>query len=97
MDYIPSFLNCPRCGDRAYERLQTYSHCVACLYSPVFDEAQDVPEWAVKYAKETAQKFSKAQKRKVISFTAQESKPDPALAPHVFKTDVGTVEVFNLL
>lgn len=24
--------DCPRCGDQAYEQLQTYSHCVSCLY-----------------------------------------------------------------
>lgn len=27
-----AFRDCPRCGDRAYEKLKTYSHCVNCLY-----------------------------------------------------------------
>ena len=63
MDQIPYFLDCPRCGDRGYEKLESYSHCVACLYSPVFEEEPDVPEWAVKYAKESARTFSQAQKR----------------------------------
>ena len=26
------FCQCPRCGDQAFERLETYSHCVGCLY-----------------------------------------------------------------
>lgn len=24
--------NCPRCGSRTFETLQTYSHCSECLY-----------------------------------------------------------------
>lgn len=27
------FLECPRCGDRSFERLETYSHCCQCLYT----------------------------------------------------------------
>jgi hypothetical protein len=26
------FSQCPRCGGRALDRLETYSHCVECLY-----------------------------------------------------------------
>ncbi len=35
-----SYLNCPRCGDRSYERLQSYSHCVLCDYSPAFGDME---------------------------------------------------------
>jgi len=24
---------CPRCGDRTFEKLETYAHCFECLYS----------------------------------------------------------------
>jgi ribosomal protein L37E len=24
---------CPRCGTRSYEQLQTHGHCIECLYS----------------------------------------------------------------
>ncbi|MBL7542836.1 MAG: hypothetical protein JNL11_03425 [Bdellovibrionaceae bacterium] len=24
---------CPRCGERAFEKLKTYSHCSNCLYA----------------------------------------------------------------
>ena len=27
-----TYLNCPRCSDLGYERLETYSHCVNCLF-----------------------------------------------------------------
>lgn len=26
------FCKCPRCGDRTLERLNSYSHCLECLY-----------------------------------------------------------------
>ncbi len=26
------FYNCPRCGEKSYEKLHTYSHCVNCLF-----------------------------------------------------------------
>lgn len=26
-------INCPRCGEKSYERLRTHSHCLQCLYS----------------------------------------------------------------
>ncbi len=44
-----NFLCCPRCGENGYEILQTYSHCVACNYSPTLDEpyTRDIPEWAL--------------------------------------------------
>lgn len=25
--------NCPRCGDRSFEKLKTYSHCSSCFYT----------------------------------------------------------------
>lgn len=27
-----SLRTCPRCGDRSFEKLQTYAHCPECLY-----------------------------------------------------------------
>jgi hypothetical protein len=27
-----SFCRCPRCGDRAFEKLTSYAHCAQCLY-----------------------------------------------------------------
>lgn len=26
------FSKCPRCGDQAFEYLESYGHCVGCLY-----------------------------------------------------------------
>lgn len=30
--------NCPRCGSRSFEHLESYSHCIECLYSPDFNK-----------------------------------------------------------
>lgn len=30
--YFNKFHSCPRCGERGYEKLRTYSHCVNCLF-----------------------------------------------------------------
>jgi len=38
-DFLPRWRNCPRCGERAYEKLKTHSHCVECFYSPALDGA----------------------------------------------------------
>ena len=29
------FSECPRCGDRGMEHLETYAHCVGCNYNSV--------------------------------------------------------------
>ena len=29
---MDSFCKCPRCGERAFEKMSSYSHCVSCLY-----------------------------------------------------------------
>lgn len=97
MDQIPVFLNCPRCGDRGYERLKSYSHCVACLYSPVFDEEPDVPEWAIKCVKETARKLSQAQQLREERKPPQQPTKHREFAPQTFKSDSATVHVFNIL
>jgi len=38
---------CPRCEAEAYEKLETYAHCVECLYSPEFEIEDAVPKWAI--------------------------------------------------
>lgn len=63
-DQIPVFSICPRCAERAYDRLRTHSYCAACDYSPDFDEGPAVPEWALKYARETKPNFEKALKER---------------------------------
>jgi len=40
-DRGPEFSVCPRCENEAYEQLETYGHCVECLYSP--DLSETVP------------------------------------------------------
>jgi len=30
---VSCYCRCPRCGDKSLERLETYSHCVNCLYA----------------------------------------------------------------
>lgn len=43
--------DCPRCGFRSYEKLETYSYCIDCEYSPVLRREKPIPiipEWAVK-------------------------------------------------
>jgi hypothetical protein len=29
---MDGFCQCPRCGDQGFERLDSYAHCVSCLY-----------------------------------------------------------------
>ncbi len=43
------FAECPRCGDEAFEILETHSFCVSCNYSPDFDEIPEpiIPNWAL--------------------------------------------------
>jgi len=47
------FLDCPRCGSQAYEKLATHAHCALCNFSPTFDyveqELQDL-EAVLKHA-----------------------------------------------
>lgn len=33
---MSKIISCPRCGERSYEKLQTHSHCLNCLYSEDF-------------------------------------------------------------
>lgn len=44
------FLKCPRCGDRSYEILKSYAHCISCNYSPEFERApiQLIPNWVIR-------------------------------------------------
>lgn len=35
------FCHCPRCGERTLERLESYSHCVQCLYVEDYWESPD--------------------------------------------------------
>jgi ribosomal protein L37E len=41
-------LDCPRCGDRSYEKLNSHDHCVSCNYSTEFDIKLNmpIPQWA---------------------------------------------------
>jgi hypothetical protein len=36
-----SYQNCPRCGERSFEKLSSYSHCPNCLY---FEDKWQNPE-----------------------------------------------------
>ena len=36
-----SFQNCPRCGEKSFEKLSSYSHCPNCLY---FEDRWQNPE-----------------------------------------------------
>ena len=63
-DQIPVFSICPRCGEKAYDRLSTHAYCAECNYSPDFDEGPAVPEWAIRYARETKSSFEKAMKER---------------------------------
>ena len=60
VDQIPVFSMCPHCGEKAYDRLRTHAYCAECNYSPDFDEGPAVPEWAIRYARETKASFVKA-------------------------------------
>jgi hypothetical protein len=45
------FSDCPRCGFRSYEKLQTYSYCIDCHYSPVLGHENPIPiipDWVLK-------------------------------------------------
>ncbi len=45
-----NLLICPRCGERAYECLETYGYCIGCNFSPTLDGHYEpaFPEWALK-------------------------------------------------
>ena len=46
-----NFINCPRCGEKSYEKLMSHDHCVNCNYSSEFDNKYQIPEWAKEEAK----------------------------------------------
>ncbi len=58
---------CPRCGERSFEKLKTYSHCSNCLYA---EDSWETPEATYLKAMkdiaeiETAQQQNKETQRK---------------------------------
>jgi hypothetical protein len=56
-DIVMKFKKCPNCQEMALERLETYSHCVQCNFSPVLKENDDPYNiiWAAQYLKTLAQ------------------------------------------
>lgn len=60
-DEYPEFNDCPRCGDRGYERLKEHDCCYSCNYSTTLDpfySIASVPDWALKTIKEYDIKYS---------------------------------------
>lgn len=54
--------NCPRCGERSYEQLRTYSHCPNCLYS---EDRWEGPDATYFKAMKDIAEIEKAQVEKV--------------------------------
>lgn len=49
-DGVPRLSDCPRCGFRAFEFLETYAHCVDCNYhEEIQTEAGLIPQWALDF------------------------------------------------
>ena len=46
-DHACSFMKCPRCDERGWERFSTHSYCVNCNYEEIYsDELLSIPPWA---------------------------------------------------
>lgn len=64
--YVVRLAECPRCGERGYEKLGSHGHCINCNYSPAYDECVDqcvqIPDWAIQALKDE----SKSNDHKVI-------------------------------
>lgn len=45
------FARCPRCGGRSFENLDTYSHCVNCLFihDRIDEHVEDQKEFLTKW------------------------------------------------
>ena len=56
-----NFRNCPRCGDKSYERMKTHSYCGHCNYSEELDviikHEQAVPAWALEQLAKKKERF----------------------------------------
>lgn len=52
---------CPRCGERSFEKLKTYSHCSNCLYA---EDSWETPEAAYLKAMKDIAEIEKAQQQK---------------------------------
>lgn len=52
-----NFSFCPRCAERSYEHLPSYSYCINCNYSPTTDEQYEhaIPAWALAALKENGE------------------------------------------
>lgn len=51
---------CPRCGERSFEKLKTYSHCSNCLYA---EDSWESPEAAYLKAMKDIAEIEKAQQQ----------------------------------
>ena len=50
--------NCPRCGERSYEQLRSYSHCLNCFYA---DDRWESPDAIYMKAMKDIAEIEKAQ------------------------------------
>lgn len=50
-DRVSVFEMCPRCGERSFERLLIYSHCVNCNYFENYttEVHAEIPAWAAEF------------------------------------------------
>ncbi len=51
------FCECPRCGDRALERLKTHAHCVGCLYFEHYEADSETAYHDVRAVERFLEKF----------------------------------------
>lgn len=46
--HMSKFSDCPRCGERGFEKLRTHAFCVNCNYEEIYsDELCVIPQWAI--------------------------------------------------
>ena len=63
------FQNCPRCGEKSYERLKTHGYCINCNYSPeleshAFEDDRPIPAWAEEAVKKMDEEGAASKKKK---------------------------------
>ena len=55
---MPRLCECPRCGERSFEKLKTYAHCSNCLYA---EDSWESPEAAYFKTMKAVAEIEKAQ------------------------------------
>lgn len=83
--------NCPRCGERTYEKLATHSHCTGCLYSPDLDENYEpaIPKWAMKFMPKESEVSLEAFIKEKAAKVAIELPLTPSIPNQEFQTAIG--------